>query len=110
MKMKPEGRVKREVKRILDAYKPLVFYRMPVLNGMGLPSLDFYGCHCGLHFEIETKAGGKDLTPRQIQTAMEVETAGGKFFAITSLEDEMLRELDKWLHRVAMRYKNGDRR
>ena len=116
MRRKPEGKVKDEVKCILDAYTPLVYYRMPVSNGMGLPGLDFYGCCCGLHFEIETKAKDKDLTDRQARTAGEIEAALGMFFAIRSLTDPALGELDKWLHSVVMEHHHrtrmrwGDRR
>jgi hypothetical protein len=105
----PESKVKKEVKRILDAYAPLVFYRMPVINGMGRPGLDFYGCCCGLHFEIETKANGKDLTARQAMTAGEVEAAFGKFFAICSLDDSALGDLDVWLHETVSEHNRRTR-
>jgi len=95
--MTPEGRVKRRVKTVLDSFGPLVFYRMPVLNGMGKPGLDFYGCCAGRHFEIETKASGKALTQRQRITAGEVEAAGGAFFAIMSVDDPELNRLKHWL-------------
>ncbi|HEX6825828.1 MAG TPA: hypothetical protein VF077_05860 [Nitrospiraceae bacterium] len=104
MRAKPENRVKKQVKEILDVYKPLVYYRMPVSNGMGLPGLDFYGSACGLHFEIETKADHKDLTPRQAKTAGEVEASGAKFFAIQFEDDPQIRALEEWLHRVIMQY------
>ena len=39
--MTPEGRIKKEVKRILDSFN--VYWLCPVMYGMGAASLDF---HC----------------------------------------------------------------
>ena len=57
----PEGKVKEKVKKLLKAHG--AYYHMPVQNGMGAPSLDFIGCHRGLYYGIETKAGNKQPTP-----------------------------------------------
>jgi len=109
MRATPESKVKKAVKSILDAYKPHVFYRMPVSNGMGKPGLDFYGCCLGTHFEIETKANNKELTMRQAITAGEVEAAGGKFFEILSLDDPAMKQLEFWLHRRIMQHLEANR-
>ena len=93
----PEGKVKDAVKKVLDAYKPHVYYRMAVLNGMGRPGLDFYGCAFGYHFEIETKADHKELTPRQKTTTGEIEAAWGKVFAICSRDAYEFDALKMWL-------------
>ena len=104
--MTPEGKVKKEVKRILEAYKPLVSGRWPVQNGMGLPMLDYVGCCCGLHFEIETKKDFKqDLTPRQELTKEETEAAGGKVFVVKGVTVSDTAELEEWLHRTVMQHK-----
>ena len=72
--MTPEGKVKARVKEILGVYS--CYYHMPVMNGMGKPTLDFVGCCNTLFFAIETKAPGKVLTPRQRRTRAEIEAAG----------------------------------
>lgn len=100
MGMTPEGKVKKIVKQILDGYAPWVYYRMPVTNGMGVPGLDFYGSCCGLHFEIETKAKGDDLTPRQKITTGEVEASMGKVFVIRSTDPVEFAYLRLWLAAV----------
>lgn len=101
----PEGKVKKKVKLVLHKYDPWVFVRMPVDGrGMGEPGLDFYGCCCGRHFEIETKANGKDLTPRQRRTTGEVEAAAGRVFIIRSVDDPQLAALDAWLNKTVEQY------
>lgn len=103
-KLTPEGKVKKVVKDILDAYDPLVSYRFPVQNGMGKPMLDCVGCCCGLHFEIETKKDRKEkLTPRQELTKAETEAALGKVFVVKAVDDTD--ELEEWLHRTVMQHK-----
>ena len=87
----PEGRVKDAVKKVLKSYD--AYYHMPVMNGMGAPTLDFVGCHRGRYFAIETKAPGKVPTPRQWSTIINIRTAGGKVFII----DGDTKELELWL-------------
>lgn len=65
--MTPEGKVKKEVKRILESFG--VYFFMPVQMGLGAAGLDF---HCVVRmgdmacaFFIETKAPGKEVTDRQ---------------------------------------------
>ena len=106
MAMTPEGRVKKAVKEILAAYAPLVAGRWPVQNGMGKPMLDYVGCCCGLHFEIETKAKAKDmLTPRQQLTKEEMEAALGKVFVVREVDGFEIKELEEWLYRTVMQHK-----
>lgn len=78
----PEGKVKRAIRKVLDEFKPDVFYDMPVPSGYGRQSLDFIGCAGGKYFAIEAKAPGKKPTPRQVNTIAERERAGGKCFVI----------------------------
>lgn len=89
----PEGRIKFRVKALLNTL-PECYYHMPVQNGMGRPTLDFVGCLRGWFFAIETKAPGKQLTPRQQFTVEEMVRAGAKVFVIDS--DDMT-ELELWL-------------
>lgn len=78
--MTPEGRVKKEVKTILDAYS--AYQHWPVQAGYGKPTLDCIGCHVGCYFAVETKAPGKSLTARQEDTKADIEAAGGIVFVI----------------------------
>lgn len=102
MKRTKEGRVKDQINDILKAYAPHVWYRMPVQNGMGQPTLDYYGCVNGMFFLIEAKADWDKLTARQQQTEREAQAAGGKVFQIRAENDPMLNELDHWLHAHVM--------
>lgn len=71
----PEGKVKDAVKA---ACKKLgIYYHMPVQNGMGKPTLDFILCADGMFIGIETKAPGKQPTPRQELTMSEMRKSGG---------------------------------
>jgi len=91
--MTPEGRVKEEVKKLLKKFG--IYYFMPVQTGMGKPGLDFYCCHEGRFFAIETKAKGKKLTDRQQLTAAEIRAAGGVVFEI--IGDVGFEDLREWL-------------
>lgn len=93
--MTPEGRVKFQVKQLLKSV--LLYYHMPVQNGMGSPTLDFTGCRKGLYYTIETKKPGGKATPRQIKTMQEVERAGGSIFLIDSADCLDYNALSKWL-------------
>lgn len=85
--MTPEGRVKDRIKKRLKEMG--AYYHMPVQNGLGAPALDFHVCMpvlitpemvgttIGVYVAIESKAPGKDLTPRQRQTSKEVREARG---------------------------------
>ena len=74
----PEGKVKALVKKVLVKYD--AYWHMPVVNGMGAPSLDFICCIKGQYFAIETKAPGGKPTPRQEMTIAQIRDAGGKVF------------------------------
>lgn len=95
--MTPEGKVKARVKALLKKHK--AYYHMPVVNGLGSPSLDFIGCHRGLFFAIETKAGNQGMTPRQEATAKEMDTADGKVFLVN--DETGLDKLDAWLSAIS---------
>lgn len=91
--MTPEGVIKREVKKLLTVHD--AYWHCPVQNGMGAPTLDFICCHNGLYLAIETKAGGKSLTPRQQQTSEHIRQAGGVVFVVDG--DASLAPLEQWL-------------
>lgn len=93
--MTPEGRVKEKVKQLLAQFKPQLYAHWPVQNGMGSPTLDCTGSINGRAFAIETKAPGKKLTPRQLQTAAEMRLAGYHVFEIDGTDE--LKELRAWL-------------
>lgn len=89
----PEGRVKDKVKKCLAQWQDIYKF-MPVLNGMGAPSLDFLLAVRGHFLAIETKAPGKKMTPRQETTAAEIRAAGGTVLVI----DGDLSELNAFLN------------
>ena len=95
--MTPEGKVKSRVKTLLKQHS--AWWHMPVQNGMGVPSLDFIGCHRGRFFGIETKAGAKAPTPRQQITMQDMAAAGGAVFLINEVEG--MDALDNWLKGAA---------
>lgn len=86
----PEGKIKERVKKLLKAYG--IYYHMPVMNGMGAPTLDFICCYKGRYFAIETKAPGKKPTPRQLITIRDIEQAGGWVFVVANDEDLLVLE------------------
>jgi hypothetical protein len=92
--MTPEGKTKEQVKKLLKAHG--AYYHMPVMNGMGAPTLDFICCHNGRFFAVETKAPGKKPTPRQEQTMTEIAFAGGYVFVVSNLDE--LDILEAYLH------------
>jgi hypothetical protein len=84
----PEGKVKDKVKAVLKEFG--LYYHMPVLNGMGEPTLDFLACGEGLFISIETKAAGKVPTPRQQITIAQMRAAGA-FVFVVSCDEELAR-------------------
>ena len=91
----PEGKVKRAVKKVLAKYGDELDALWVVPSGMGSPTLDCIICYRGHHVEVETKAPGKTMTPRQIITAEKKEKAGAKVFVIDG--DVGCARLDEYL-------------
>lgn len=91
--MTPEGKIKEKVKSVLRNY--MTYWHCPVQNGMGAPSLDFVGCYRGMFFAIETKAGNKKPTPRQVTTIEDMQAAGAEVFVVNEVSG--LEELKNWL-------------
>jgi len=96
--MTPEGKIKKAVRDLCKSYGPECHLFMPVQNGMGSPALDFIGCYRGRYFSVETKAGTKDMTPRQEQTAKALRVAGAAVFLVNAVEG--LAGLRGWLECV----------
>lgn len=82
--MTPEARVKKAIKRELDRVG--AYSHMPVMNGMGAPTLDYVGCLRGRYFVVEAKAPGAVPTPRQRITMQQIIDAGGAAFYIDGSE------------------------
>lgn len=89
----PEFKVKVKVKKVLAEHG--AYWHCVVQNGMGAPSLDFTGCHRGRFFAVETKAGSKQMTDRQANTAKEMEAAGAAVFLINEVTGT--EALERWL-------------
>jgi len=72
----PEGKVKKEVRRILDELQ--AYYVMPVTGGYGRQGApDFLVCINGKFIGIETKAGKGKLTALQEMNLKKIIEAGG---------------------------------
>ena len=99
----PENKVKNQVKKILQSFKPALYAHWPVQTGYGAACLDCHGCCSGRYFAVETKAPGKKLTKRQEITRDDILEAGGRVFVVGEREtdDEWkysgARELHEWL-------------
>lgn len=87
MSITPEGKVKKEITAYLKSLG--VFFRMPVPNGMGGNSLDYYGCNCGRYFTIEAKRADRPAkpTPAQLAHLRQVTASGGLAIVAQSAED-----------------------
>lgn len=81
----PESKVKEKVKKLLKRLN--IYYHMPVMNGMGSPTLDFICCGAGYYIAIETKAPGQKPTPRQLQTMEQITKSGGFVFVVATDKD-----------------------
>tara|TARA_R110000822_G_scaffold16483_7_gene55993 strand:- start:93 stop:395 length:303 start_codon:yes stop_codon:yes gene_type:complete len=76
MAMTPEGRVKKKLKEILDAYG--VYHFPPATGGYGKSGVpDIVGCYKGLFFGVECKAGKGKTTALQDMQLQAIRDAGG---------------------------------
>lgn len=90
--MTPEGRVKAQVKKLLDARKPLLWYYMPVpLYNRGIP--DIVGVYRGVLFAIETKAGNNQPTAIQRHVMREMAFAGAKVLVVNEKNVEAVAQM-----------------
>lgn len=81
----PESTLKAEVKEYLRERGAYFF--MPVQTGYGSYTVDFLCCLDGKFVGIETKAVGRELTPRQKRTLTLIKQANGIAIAAWSLAD-----------------------
>ena len=93
----PEGFVKAKVRKILAHY-PDIYTYWPVPSGFGKTTLDVLGCYRGKFFTIETKAAGKKPTLRQAEEIKNIETAMGKAFVLSGVDDPEFEYLVAWLN------------
>ncbi len=83
------------VKKALKAYLKSIgaFYYMPVPTGYGGASVDFFICHQGRFFAIETKRPGvEEATTRQKCVLRAVAAAGGGWWVENDLELKLTKE------------------
>ena len=82
------------VKEALKKYLKSIgaYYYMPVSMGYGAASIDFFVCHKGRFYGIETKRPGKAATPRQVHVLREIADAGGGVWVEASADLEITRE------------------
>jgi len=100
--MTPEGKIKAHLDRVLAKYGDDLHVFKPVQNGMGSPALDYIICYKGRYASIETKAGDKSYTPRQVITADRLTLAGAAVFLVNEVTGTDV--VVKWLESV----KSGD--
>jgi hypothetical protein len=79
--MTPEGKTKEAVKKLFKRFG--IYYHMPVMNGMGAPTLDFIACAWGYFIAVETKAPGKKPTQRQTITMADMGASGAFVFVVS---------------------------
>lgn len=76
MALTPEGKVKKDVRKVLDALG--VYYFCPATGGFGRSGVgDFVGCINGRFFMIECKAEGGETTELQKRELKRVKLNGG---------------------------------
>ena len=101
----PEGKIKAQIKKVLDKRKPELYVYMPVPGGFGAPTLDYLGFYYGRGFAIEAKAPGKHPTDRQGKTINDIRAARVPAFVISG--DTSLHLFEDWLDRTEEHYKAG---
>lgn len=102
--MTPEGKVKKQIKKVLDKYRNNRLWSfMPVPYGYGARTVDYIGCCNSLFFSIEAKAPGKKPTALQEQTLTAHKKARGKTFVIDGTENtDTVEDLDRWIEDTLM--------
>lgn len=96
----PEGKVKDEVKRILNTGGAAMWYFMPVQTGRGKKTIDFIGFFHGQGFGIETKAPGERPTEYQDDDIRLMQDAKCTVFVIDGTDDYPYSNLERWMKQV----------
>ena len=87
--MTPEGKVKADIKALLNSLAPECWYFSPVMMGYGRKGIpDLIGCYLGYFFAIEVKAPGKvhNTTPWQDKECYAIAQAKGAVLVVDSVE------------------------
>ena len=84
----PEGKVKKQIRALLEEFNANgeLYQYWPVPSGMGPSSLDCLVCYYGAFIGIEAKAPGEVPTPRQEFTIDRIDKAHGATFVIDGPE------------------------
>ena len=93
----PEGKVKAKVKAIIAKFGDKIYSWWPVPSGYGESSLDCILCVNGHFVSIETKAEGKEPSPRQHDCIRRMKLANAYVFVIDG-SGQQYRELEVFLH------------
>jgi Holliday junction resolvase len=92
----PEGKVKSRVKKILDDAG--AYHFMPATGGFGRSGVpDIVGCHKGLFFAIECKAGKGIPTALQERELRNIKSAGGEAWVVN---EENVEQLPQWMSQL----------
>ena len=92
-KVKPEAKVKKQCKAVLDSIG--AYYFFPIASAMGRAGVpDIIGCYNGRFFGIECKAGGNKTTGLQDAQLAKITAAGGVAMIINENNiDDILHKL-----------------
>lgn len=92
--MTPEGKVKKQIKQILEELD--VWFFMPPANGYGRAGIpDFVGCLRGRFIAIEAKAGKGTTTALQDREIRRIKDAGGFVLIVNETNLHNLKDLIK---------------
>jgi hypothetical protein len=102
--MTPEGKVKEEVKNILNELG--CFWFMPATGGYGKAGIpDFIICYRGLFIGVECKAGKEKLSSLQFLQGKEIIKAWGTFFVVN---EKTIHLLKNWIQEAGTEESNID--
>ena len=92
MAMTPEGKVKKNIKDVLNMRG--IVYCMPATYGLGCSGVsDFIACYKGQFLSIEAKSGKGTTTALQDKWLERVKTAGGKAIVVNGDNLEELKDM-----------------
>lgn len=98
MAITPEGKVKDEVKRVLNFH--CAYWFMPRGSTFGTAGVpDFIGCINGRFFAVEAKSAIGKLTAMQKLQLAKIEEKGGKVFVVR--DSDTLTILSTWLSSIS---------
>lgn len=96
MAQTPEGRIKAEVRKLLDEFD--IYHFMPAANGFGRAGIpDIICCFKGRFIAIECKAGKGTTTALQDRELAAIRTAGGMALVVNETNIQDLKERLQWM-------------